>query len=193
MILLSSCSPDTLNVVVTKIQGVSNNVPTVSIVFSITTIVISLISIWLSYSAYKYTKRQKKTETAHLYLNELVLKYKLPKLYELFEDLRRSTGKLKEQNAITEDFKKQLNDKVETLFIEVRLEFIEAVGAIDTSLQEKIQAEIDSLQEKLTHAICDEGLNLNVAEKYKTEVLQPIEYSLTNIIRMLYTYLNSAA
>ena len=133
-------------------------------------------------------KKEEKVERKTL-LNNLVLRYKLSEFYLFYNSLLKESSNLLLKGDISLDNKKIiLDDKYSDIFSDFRLSFIESLGAIDELLYEKVLSIADNLQSVLSQNLFDEGVNLNVKEKYKELIENPIANAQREILSALYQY-----
>ena len=122
-------------------------------------------------------------------LNNLVLKYKLVELYDFYSNILKESSVLLKNDGVCLDEKKIiLDDKYLDLFSDFRLKFTESLSAIDESLYVCILNITDNLQSNLSKNLFDEGVNLNVKDKYKELIETPIANAQRDILSALYKY-----
>lgn len=84
--------------------------------------------------------------------------------------------------------KEQANGKLEELFIQLNLEFITTLRAVDIKLSDEILSISDTLQSKLSENIFDNGVNLHVRDKYDELIQTPISNAEIEILKKLYEF-----
>ena len=120
-------------------------------------------------------------------LKTLVLDHKLSILYNKFSELSNET-KILLTKKMSDQEKSNLDEKLAEIFISLRLEFVLLLSAVDEALYVKILASLDRLQEKLTTALFDSGINLDVNPKYNYYIQKPINDIQISIIKELFKY-----
>lgn len=162
-------------------------------VYKISMVIISACNFLFAFYLFYYNKKEgkkkeKKTERKAL-LNNLVLRYKLVDFYFFYNSLlKESLILLEEDNISLEDKKISLDDKYSDVFSNFRLTFIESLGAIDDVLYSEVLTIADNLQAVLSQNLFDEGVNLNVKDKYKEMIEEPIANAQREILAALYKY-----
>ena len=153
-------------------------------------IIISACNLIFAFYLFYYNKKEnKKKEERKTLLNNLVLRYKLSEFYLFYNSLLKESSNLLLKGDISLDDKKIiLDDKYSDIFSDFRLSFIESLGAIDELLYEKVLSIADNLQSVLSQNLFDEGVNLNVKEKYKELIENPIANAQREILSALYQY-----
>ncbi len=162
-------------------------------IYKVSMIIIGACNLIFAFYLFYYNKKEnkkkeEKTERKSL-LNNLVLRYKLTEFYLFYNSLLKESSILLQNDTKSLDDKKIiLDDKYSDVFSDFRLSFIESLGAIDESLYEKVLSIADNLQSVLSQNLFDEGVNLNVKEKYKELIENPIANAQRNILSTLYQY-----
>lgn len=170
-------SADILRVTVDEIP-----LPPVSLldtIYKVAMIVIGACNLLFAFFLFYYNKKtaQKKTDAEHkkAVLYDLVLNYKMDTFYTIFANLVNASQILIEKNDVSiEDKKISLDDKFQDIFSSFRLNFAEVLGAIDNDLYHKIMTHADNLHEVLTKNLFDEGVNLDIKDKYEELIVTPI-------------------
>ncbi len=121
-------------------------------------------------------------------LKTLVLDHKLSILYNNFSEITKETKVL--LSDISDQERSTLDEKLAEIFINLRLEFVMILSAIDSSLYKNTLAHLDTLQEQLTTAIFDTNLDLtsNIDSKYNNCIQEPINNIQILIINELFKY-----
>ena len=156
-------------------------------------IIISACNLIFAFYLFYYNKKENKKKEEKVerktLLNNLVLRYKLSEFYLFYNSLLKESSNLLLKGDISLDNKKIiLDDKYSDIFSDFRLSFIESLGAIDELLYEKVLSIADNLQSVLSQNLFDEGVNLNVKEKYKELIENPIANAQREILSALYQY-----
>lgn len=120
-------------------------------------------------------------------LKTLVLDHKLSILYNKFSELSNET-KILLVKKMSDQEKSVLDEKLAEIFISLRLEFVLLLSAVDETLYNRILENLDKLQEKLTTALFDSGINLDVNSKYNDYIQKPINDIQILIIKELFKY-----
>ncbi|EXZ39289.1 hypothetical protein M100_1970 [Bacteroides fragilis str. 1007-1-F  len=120
-------------------------------------------------------------------LKTLILDYNMKYLYLFFEDLRKETNKLTVAN-LSDDAKREINEKLLLYGNELRQKFIDPFLAIDSKLYDNILHSIDILLDNMTNSIFDEGINLSHAPKFEELIINKITNTKTHIIKLLFEY-----
>lgn len=159
-------------------------------IYKVSMIIISACNLIFAFYLFYYNKKEnKKKEERKTLLNNLVLRYKLSEFYLFYNSLLKESSNLLLKGDISLDDKKIiLDDKYSDIFSDFRLSFIESLGAIDELLYEKVLSIADNLQSVLSQNLFDEGVNLNVKEKYKELIENPIANAQREILSALYQY-----
>lgn len=198
--IINSFVNDTLQYVMscdTLINSVkTNTIKTESVldtIYKISMIIISTCNLFFAFYLFVYNKKtnQKKEQKAERkeLLNNLVLKYKLVELYDFYSNILKESSVLLKNDGVCLDKKKIiLDDKYLDLFSDFRLKFTESLSAIDESLYVCILNITDNLQSNLSKNLFDEGVNLNVKDKYKELIETPIANAQRDILSALYKY-----
>lgn len=198
--IINSFVNDTLQYVMscdTLINPVkTNTIKTDSVldtIYKISMIIISTCNLIFAFYLFVHNKKtnQKKEQKAERkeLLNNLVLKYKLVELYDFYSNILKESSVLLKNDGVCLDEKKIiLDDKYLDLFSDFRLKFTESLSAIDESLYVCILNITDNLQSNLSKNLFDEGVNLNVKDKYKELIETPIANAQRDILSALYKY-----
>lgn len=120
-------------------------------------------------------------------LKTLVLDHKLSVLYNKFSEISNET-KILLARKMSDQEKSILDEKLAEIFIDLRHEFVLLLSAIDEALYKNTLANLDDLQEKLTTALFDSGINLDVNSKYNDYIQEPINSIQILIIEELFNY-----
>lgn len=177
----------------TNVVASQTSVPFLDNVYKISMIIIGACNLIFAFYLFYYNKKEnkkkeQKTERKSL-LNNLVLRYKLTEFYLFYNSLLKESSILLQNDTKSLDVKKNtLDDKYSDVFSDFRLSFIESLGAIDESLYGKVLSIADNLQSVLSQNLFDEGVNLNVKEKYKELIENPIANAQREILSALYQY-----
>lgn len=162
-------------------------------IYKISMIIISTCNLVFAFYLFVHNKninkiREQKAERKEL-LNNLVLKYKLIELYKFYNNILEESSLLLKNDGVCLDEKKiVLDDKYLDLFSGFRLNFTESLSAIDEELYVSILNITDELQSNLSKNLFDEGVNLNVKDKYKELIETPIANAQREILSALYKY-----
>ena len=161
-------------------------------IYKVSMIIISACNLIFAFYLFYYNKKENKKKEEKVerktLLNNLVLRYKLSEFYLFYNSLLKESSNLLLKDDISLDDKKIiLDDKYSDIFSDFRLSFIESLGAID-ELYEKVLSIADNLQSVLSQNLFDEGVNLNVKEKYKELIENPIANAQREILSALYQY-----
>ena len=198
--IINSFVNDTLQYVMscdTLINSVkTNTIKTDSVldtIYKISMIIISACNLFFAFYLFVHNKKtnQKKEQKAERkeLLNNLVLKYKLVELNDFYSNILKESSVLLKNDGVCLDEKKIiLDDKYLDLFSDFRLKFTESLSAIDESLYVCILNITDNLQSNLSKNLFDEGVNLNVKDKYKELIETPIANAQRDILSALYKY-----
>lgn len=162
-------------------------------IYKVSMIIISACNLIFAFYLFYYNKKENKKKEEKVerktLLNNLVLRYKLSEFYLFYNSLLKESSNLLLKDDISLDDKKIiLDDKYSDIFSDFRLSFIESLGAIDELLYEKVLSIADNLQSVLSQNLFDEGVNLNVKEKYKELIENPIANAQREILSALYQY-----
>ena len=162
-------------------------------IYKVSMIIIGACNLIFAFYLFYYNKKENKKKEEKVerktLLNNLVLRYKLTEFYLFYNSLLKESFNLLLKDDISLDDKKIiLDDKYSDIFSDFRLSFIESLGAIDELLYEKVLSIADNLQSVLSQNLFDEGVNLNVKEKYKELIENPIANAQREILSALYQY-----
>lgn len=162
-------------------------------IYKVSMIIIGACNLIFAFYLFYYNKKENKKKEERVerktLLNNLVLRYKLTEFYLFYNSLLKESSNLLLKDDISLDDKKIiLDDKYSDIFSDFRLSFIESLGAIDELLYEKVLSIADNLQSVLSQNLFDEGVNLNVKEKYKELIENPIANAQREILSALYQY-----
>ena len=147
-------------------------------------VLIALFNLIFSIYLYKTNKINQKIKDMKVnrqnLLNILILNHKLNDFYKIFACIHTEIGEEKR--------KEQANGKLEELFIQLNLEFITTLRAVDIKLSDEILSISDTLQSKLSENIFDNGVNLHVRDKYDELIQTPISNAEIEILKKLYEF-----
>lgn len=138
---------------------------------------------------YKNSKEDKDKESTRRLglLKTLVLDHKLSVLYNKFSEISNETKVLLTRKMSDQD-KSILDEKLGEIFIGLRHEFVLLLSAIDEDLYKNTLANLDDLQGRITTALFDSGINLDVNSKYNDYIQEPINDIQILIIKELFKY-----
>lgn len=160
--------------------------------YKVSMVIIALFNI--GYAIWLYRKNQDSSKERNLYesrramLSLLVLNHKMDSFYKYMEEIHVSTYRFVKENKTNKDLKKEIESEVSESFINLRLHFIDIFSAVDKSLAKQLQDDADKLQEVITHAIWDSGINLNIKEKYNEQIMNPLSSAQTKMINRLFNF-----
>lgn len=184
---------DSIHVIKQTIEVSSplQNTSILDTIYKIATVCIAFINVCLVIYIFvrnnnKDNKNSEKNIKMSL-LKTLILDYNMKYLYLFFEDLRKETNKLTVAN-LSDDAKREINEKLLLYGNELRQKFIDPFLAIDSKLYDNILHSIDILLDNMTNSIFDEGINLSHAPKFEELIINKITNTKTHIIKLLFEY-----
>lgn len=184
---------DSIHVIKQTIEVSSplQNISILDTIYKIATVCIAFINVCLVIYIFvrnnnKDNKNSEKNRKMSL-LKTLILDYNMKYLYLFFEDLRKETNKLTVAN-LSNDAKREINEKLLLYGNELRQKFIDSFLAIDSKLYDNILHSIDILLDNMTNSIFDEGINLSHAPKFEELIINKITNTKTHIIKLLFEY-----
>lgn len=184
---------DSIHVIKQTIEVSSplQNISILDTIYKIATVCIAFINVCLVIYIFvrnnnKDNKNSEKNRKMSL-LKTLILDYNMKYLYLFFEDLRKETNKLTVAN-LSNDAKREINEKLLLYGNELRQKFIDPFLAIDLKLYDNILHSIDILLDNMTNSIFDEGINLSHAPKFEELIINKITNTKTHIIKLLFEY-----
>lgn len=184
---------DSIHVIKQTIEVSSplQNISILDTIYKIATVCIAFINVCLVIYIFvrnnnKDNKNSEKNRKMSL-LKTLILDYNMKYLYLFFEDLRKETNKLTVAN-LSNDAKREINEKLLLYGNELRQKFIDPFLAIDSKLYDNILHSIDILLDNMTNSIFDEGINLSHAPKFEELIINKITNTKTHIIKLLFEY-----
>lgn len=138
---------------------------------------------------FKNSKEDKeKTEKHNVDLyKEIILKPNSPAFFTFVKSLLEACSELLKNGQSVEQ-KKEVQEKIDYLFVNVRTDFIDLFSAFDPSLNIEVQELFDDIQTLITESIFDEGINLGHKPKYDEKIKDPISYFKTDVIKLLISY-----
>ena len=155
-------------------------------------VLIALFNFIFSIYLYKTNKESQKIKDKKInrqnLLNILILNHKLDDFYEIFACIHMECKILLNIDIEEEKRKEQANEKLEELFIQLNLEFIITLRAVDIKLSDEILSISDELQSRLSENIFDNGVNLHVRDKYNELIQTPISDAEIEILKKLYEF-----
>lgn len=160
--------------------------------YKVSMVVIALFNI--GYAIWLYKKNRESSKEKNLYesrramLSLLVLNHKMDSFYKYMSEIHNATYRFVKENKTNKELKKEIETEVLESFINLRLHFIDIFGAVDKSLAQQLQDDADKLQEVITRAIWDSGINLNIKEKYDDQIMNPISSVQTKMISRLFNF-----
>lgn len=161
------------------------------IVYKIAMILIAGFNI--VFAVFIYENKNKKEEDSNEknrkigLLKSLVLDYNMKYLYEFFDNIDVETLKLR-QPGLTDEDKKQINDKLIDFGKILRQKFIDTLIAIDKNLYNEFLKSIDDLLDNFTNNIFDGGINLIHIPKFEEKITNSIFETKTSVIKLLFNY-----
>ncbi len=184
---------DSIHVIKQTIEVSSplQNTSILDTIYKIATVCIAFVNVCLVIYIFvrnnnKDNKNSEKNRKMSL-LKTLILDYNMKYLYLFFEDLRKETNKLTVAN-LSDDAKREINEKLLLYGNELRQKFIDPFLAIDSKLYDNILHSIDILLDNMTNSIFDEGINLSHAPKFEELIINKITNTKTHIIKLLFEY-----
>ncbi|MBT1314863.1 hypothetical protein JQN09_23600, partial [Phocaeicola dorei] len=174
-----------------EVSSPLQNISILDTIYKIATVCIAFINVCLVIYIFvrnnnKDNKNSEKNRKMSL-LKTLILDYNMKYLYLFFEDLRKETNKLTVAN-LSNDAKREINEKLLLYGNELRQKFIDPFLAIDSKLYDNILHSIDILLDNMTNSIFDEGINLSHAPKFEELIINKITNTKTHIIKLLFEY-----
>ena len=151
-------------------------------------VLIALFNLIFSIYLYKTNKIKDMKVNRQNLLNILILNHKLNDFYKIFACIHTECQILLNTEIGEEKRKEQANGKLEELFIQLNLEFITTLRAVDIKLSDEILSISDTLQSKLSENIFDNGVNLHVRDKYDELIQTPISNAEIEILKKLYEF-----
>ena len=175
------------------IQGISPEpIACLNVLYKLGVVLIALFNLIFSIYLYKTNKINQKIKDMKVnrqnLLNILILNHKLNDFYKIFACIHTECQILLNTEIGEEKRKEQANGKLEELFIQLNLEFITTLRAVDIKLSDEILSISDTLQSKLSENIFDNGVNLHVRDKYDELIQTPISNAEIEILKKLYEF-----
>lgn len=133
-------------------------------------------------------EREKERDRKLQLLKTLVLDNGLKHFYNFFDEIESEYSTLLTKTAISDADRKLIEKNVSDKFITLRRKFLDMFLGVDKSLYKDVLEEVDLLQQGLTDALFDGGVNLTHKPKFDQLILTPITNIKTSIIQKLYVY-----
>ena len=131
--------------------------------------------------------KEKEADRKIQWLKSLIMDYNLEHFYGFFDDLDAELSALKTE-GLSVGQKQIVNQKVAELFTKLRRKFIDITRAADKSIYFYIKDRSDNLQDHITEAIFDQGINLAHEPKYDEVIDKKIMEIKTDIIEKIFGY-----
>jgi hypothetical protein len=159
------------------------------IAFKSATILIAAINVFFAVRIFRVKTKKDDTDKDRKIqqLKTLVLDHNLKHFYDFFDKIEVELAALKQPN-LTDEQKKDIDDKVGDHFISVRRKFTDTLLSVDQSLYDSTLGLTDKLQEYLSLSMFDAGVNLSHAPKYDEIISEKLTTTKTDIIRKLFSY-----
>lgn len=161
------------------------------IVFKSATVLIAAINVSFAIRIFRVKSKKDDTDKERdrriQQLKTLVLDHNLKHFYDFFDKIEVELAALKQSN-LTDEQKKDIDDKVGDHFIAVRRKFTDTLLSVDQSLYDSTLDLTDKLQEYLSSSMFDAGVNLSHAPKYDEIINEKLTTTKTDIIRKLFSY-----
>lgn len=146
-----------------------------------------IFAIFIFYFKNKKDDNEKEKDRRLVWLKSLILDQNLKYFYEFFDLLEVDLIKLKEPNLIDDD-KISIETKIADHFIKFRRKFIDLILAVDEQLYDKFINSSDELQEHITRAIFDSGINLSHSPKFDEILSEKLTTTKTDLVKMFFDY-----
>lgn len=157
----------------------------------VATIVIALFNIF--FAIYVFVLKNKKdrndkTERHNIDLfKEIILKPNISYYFTFIDNLYRLSNGFME-NGLTIKNKIDINAKLEDEFISFRRKFISLIGAVNSSLQYKIQSQSDEIQGSISEIVFNEKIDLTSKLNFDSNISETISNFNQRLISDLFSY-----
>jgi hypothetical protein len=130
---------------------------------------------------------EKEADRKIQWLKSLILDHNLEKYYLFFDELDAELNKLK-NNELSDEDKQLINGNIAEKFVILRRNFTDMLLAVDNELYNFFIKESDQLQDHITEAIFDAGINLSYSVKYNEVITERVMATKTGCIKKLFGY-----
>jgi len=164
---------------------------TLDVFYKIAKIVIAGANILLLYYIFSYNsdKNDSKNERDRKIslLKTLVLDNNLKYFYKFYKSIHSETERLLVSD-LDDDSKTLIDSSIGDAFINLRIQFIDLLLAVDEHMYNSFIKKADELQEYFTNTIFDDGMNLSHKPKFKEMISDKISESKTEFLKILFDY-----
>lgn len=108
-------------------------------------------------------------------------------LYDFYKQLHLTSTRLTVANLSLTD-KSLVIEEIKNSCYEFRQLFIDLTGAVDSSIQTRIQQNIDRLLDEITTVVFDQGVNLFHIPAFNDKIEKPINTSKNDLFTILFSY-----
>lgn len=154
-------------------------------------VIIAILNLYFAKKFFNFKNvkddKDKEKDRKIQWLKSLILDHNLKHFYDFFDKLDAELDKLKQDNLTIED-KKEINAKIAEQFVFLRHKFIDMLLAVDNRLYDTFIESSDNLQDHITTAIFDQGINLTHQTKFDEVIKRKLMETKTEFIKCLFGY-----
>lgn len=157
-------------------------------IVNIATLLIALGSLFMSVYVFREQRADTKANNDSVrklnLMKTLILDQSMPYFYDIFKRLTQSTEKLKKQSCLRDEVERE----IQSLLRELNEQIISLFLAVDSYLYRDLLDLSDDCRDNLVIGIGDLSLDFQIEELYRRHILNHIESTKREILRLIYNY-----
>ncbi len=157
-------------------------------IVNVATLLIALGSLFMSVYVFREQRADTKAHNDSVrklnLMKTLILDQSIPYFYDIFKRLTKSTEKLKEQSCQ----RYEVESKIQLLLRELNEQIISLFLAVDSYLYRDLLDKSDDCRDNLVMSIGDLSLDFQIEELYHRHILNHINSTKREILRLIYNY-----
>lgn len=168
------------------------------IIQGITNILISLLTLFLTYYVFIYQKKKDKSDKENSiqqqsknnklqWFKELIIQPKMNEVFDYFEKIKTLKNDIN-SNELSMDQRQDLIERIKQYQSDFRKSFLEIVQNVNSSLYNDLLKHIDDLTDKLTEVISNDELKLCHEKTYDREIQKPIDKTYNNFMASIFNF-----
>lgn len=158
-----------------------------SIINSFGTLVIAIVSAYLTYYVHKTEKKRYKKSVRLEWYKSIILDKKISSIFEFFENVTEVTLELKKADN-NDQILRKIDDCISAELIKVRQDFVELIYAVDTTLYLRLTKEFDRMCDSITKVVVEGNMNLEDESNFDDYILNIISLHRRNIFGLLINF-----
>ena len=158
-----------------------------SIINSFGTLVIAIVSAYLTYYVHKTEKKRYKKSVRLEWYKSIILDKKISSIFEFFENVTKVTLELKKADN-NDQILRKIDDCISAELIKVKHHFVELIYPVEIVLHSRLREKFDKMCDGITKVIFNSNINLADESNFDDYTLNIISLHRRNIFGLLINF-----